>query len=405
MSKRICLITPGHLATDPRLVKEAVALSKSSYSVHIIFSQYMPYLIEEDFKILNNHNWTYDCINWSNNSISSKIHRFTSGLLQKLASKYSKFPSSSEFIVNRHFLWQLRKAINCKAEIYIAHNLGALPIACRAAKTNQKKVGFDAEDFHRNETTDDSTKKDYIIKAKIEDKYLPTVNYITAASPLIGEEYNRLYNIQVTTILNVFPKLVLRDGNFKNEVEKKLNLFWFSQTIGKNRGLEDIIAALNILNNPLIELHLLGNIDSEGLLYFKKLVTFNKNNIYFHKPVSPEKLFDLSSQYDIGLASEPGFCFNNKIALSNKIFTYLQAGNALIYSSTLAQEKLLKQYHEIGFMYTIGDIEMLSRIISYYFLNRVILKKHKENAFTLGQNEFNWEKEQVSFIEIINSII
>ena len=38
MNKRICLITPGHIASNPRLVKEARALQQSGMEVHIIFS-------------------------------------------------------------------------------------------------------------------------------------------------------------------------------------------------------------------------------------------------------------------------------------------------------------------------------------------------------------------------------
>ena len=103
MNKKICLITPGHIATDPRLVKEAIALSKNGYEVHIIFSQYMQYLLAEDFKILNNYPWTYDCINWSNQTLFSRVNKYISGIIQKIAIQFPKLYLSSELILNRLF--------------------------------------------------------------------------------------------------------------------------------------------------------------------------------------------------------------------------------------------------------------------------------------------------------------
>ena len=404
MSKKVCLITPGHIATDPRLVKEAIALSKNGYAVHIIFSQYMKYLLAEDFKILNHYPWTYDCINWSNQTLLTKANRFISGIIQKLAIRFPKLSLSSELILNRHFFWQLKKAIQCKADIYIAHNLGALPVACKAANKNKKSVGFDAEDFHRNETTDNIDSRDYKVKAKVEDRYLPTVNYITAASPLIALEYEKLYSIRATPILNVFPRVKIRE---EKEVDNSLNLFWFSQTIGKGRGLEMVIDSLGKVKDLDLKIHLLGEISEVDKLFFNQLFlenSFPTEKAFYYSSISSDEVIPFASKYDIGLATEIGTPFNRKICLTNKIFTYIQAGNAVVYSDTLAQKDLMNQYQDIGFMYINGNIDSLSNIISYYYYNREILNQHKKNAFQLGQNVLNWDKEQEGFIEIISKL-
>ena len=404
MNKKICLITPGHIATDPRLVKEAIALSKNGYEVHIIFSQYMQYLLAEDFKILNNYPWTYDCINWSNQTLFSRVNKYISGIIQKIAIQFPKLYLSSELILNRLFFWQLKKAIQCKADIYIAHNLGALPIAYKAAKKNKKSVGFDAEDFHRYETTDNKNSRDYLVKVLIEDKYLPTVYYITSASQLIALEYEKLYDKKVQPILNVFPKVEIHN---ENENNNSLHLFWFSQTIGKGRGLEMVIESLGMVSDLELKFHLLGEISVQDKDYFNNLFIksqFPIEKVCYHPTISADEVIQLASKFDIGLATEIGVPFNRNICLTNKIFTYIQAGNAVVYSNTLGQEKLMNQYKELGFMYINGDKDSLSNIISYYYYNREVLRQHKRNAYQLGQKELNWEKEQVKFIEFINTI-
>src|SRR5262249_14385196 len=40
MSGRICLITPGHLSMNPRLVKEADALTEAGYDVVVIAADF-----------------------------------------------------------------------------------------------------------------------------------------------------------------------------------------------------------------------------------------------------------------------------------------------------------------------------------------------------------------------------
>src|SRR5205823_4048733 len=43
--------------------------------------------------------------------------------------------------------------------------------------------------------------------------------------------------------------------------------------------------------------------------------------------------------YDVGLAVEPGFSVNNRLALSNKAFTYVLAGLAVILTDTPGQRE------------------------------------------------------------------
>jgi hypothetical protein len=393
--KTVCLITPGHIASNPRLVKEAVALSKAGYKVHIIFTQYVPYLIDHDRHILNqNHGWSYDTLNWTGYNLPSKISRLLSKLTHKLSNNIN-------IKINRNYLWQLKKAINHKTDLYIAHNLGALPIAIIAAKKNKVKCGFDAEDFHRNEVSDNAGDPDVILKTAIEEKYIPQLDYMTASSPQITEQYAALFNREITTVINAFPKTDAHE--IINNTHHPLQLFWFSQTIGPNRGLETIMEGINI-SNIESDVHLLGFSTDE---YKNQLVNLlkpsSKCTLHFHKPVYSEDLFNIAKQFDIGFGSETGFCLNNSIALSNKVLTYVQSGLAVIASNTTAQSAFINQYPQIGRIY--NNAEELADILLKYNNDRLMLYQTKQAAFKLGQTDLNWEKESAKFITCINNVI
>jgi glycosyltransferase involved in cell wall biosynthesis len=412
--KKVCLITPGHISSNPRLVKEATALVKANYAVHIVFTQYLPLLSKEDFDILNTcPSITFDVLDWVGNSIRSKFARLYSGVHQKahllLFKKTGQLKSLNK-IENRHFNWQLGSAITAKADLYIAHNLAALPVAVEAAKKNGAKCGFDAEDFHRQQSNDDTSASAYINAKLIEDSYFPQLNYFTAASPLINEAYAKLYpNMQGVTINNVFPKHNIQQAPFgAGEHNNTLKLFWFSQTIGKNRGIEQALQAIGYLKNKNVSITLLGLITADNQQYFTSVAAKNglsSNQLQFAGFKSPEQLFTFASGFDIGLALEVASPYNRNICLTNKLFTYLTCGLAIIASETLAQKQFIMAYPSAGKSFPINNSATLSKHIEYYLLNPDALVHTKKAALNIAINELNWETESTKFIKIVNELI
>lgn len=404
-TKKICLITPGHIASNPRLVKEAQTLAKNGFSVHIIFTQFVDYIIDFDDHILkNNPTWTYDLIYRNQKKLSIQLQNFIATITQKICLILLLPAKNSGFVlayaINRYFSWYYKKALVAKADLYIAHNLASLPVAVFAAKKMQVKCGFDAEDFHRNEVSDDISTTDVKIKAIVENKFIPKLDHFTVASPLIENAYRQLYQNNSTCVLNVFPRT-------KNKIEitskQVLKLVWFSQYIGLGRGLEQVFSALNAIAVPNLELHLIGFLSPEIKAFLQKNTISTK--IITHPPVHPAQLMQFISQFDIGLATEISFPFNRDICLSNKIFSYIQAGLAVIISDTQAQKQLFKSYPEIGKMYDKNSISDLTLVLKSFYADRELLLSCKKNNYALGQSQLNWETESVKFLKVVKETL
>ncbi|GGG97033.1 glycosyltransferase family protein [Pedobacter zeae] len=393
-SKTICLITPGHICSDPRIVKEAIAISDAGFHVHVIFTQYVAELIAFDQQILiENPKWTYNVLNWTGVSPISKAIKLFYGFKQKI----SRFLLPNRILsLNRNYSWQLKKAIAIKANLYIGHNIGALPVTVNAAKKNGVRCGFDAEDFHRNEITNDTYSPEVKLKCAIEDEFIPKLNYLSAASPLIAAQYQKLYSLSVTPILNVFPKI---DRKISFNQQAPLKLFWFSQTIGPGRGLENIFDALKLILFDF-EFHLVGKVSpiyKNDLL--QKAGLTQQNKVIFHGTVSIQTIFEIASRCDIGLASEIPYPLNRNICLTNKIFTYIQCGLLVLASDTRAQLLFMKDHAQVGKIYR--GVQDLSRLITYYHENRAELQTTKKASYELGQNSLNWEIESKKILTII----
>ncbi|SOD18616.1 glycosyltransferase family protein [Pedobacter xixiisoli] len=399
---RIVLATTGQPSTNPRLVKEANALVEAGYSVKVYYSYWADWAADTDRQLLETVKWEYELIGGApyTDQITFILNKITFKFYQKISKYFNLSLAKSR---NKTFDRLVKILKEEKANHYIAHNLGALVPIALAAKHNQSSFSFDAEDFHRGQYS--QTCRDQDIEIRLENEYLPKARFVTTASSLITKHYQDLYpNQKFTTINNVFSKKEFKNTTLANNTDP-LKLFWFSQTIGTNRGIEDVIEAIGLCSSNDIKLTLLGSISSENFSYFRKIVKeFGLQDHQFEiiSPVSPKEIFEIAKYHDIGLALEPAFNLNNDLALSNKIFTYLSVGLTVIASETQAQRLFFEENSDIGITYCIGDVISLSKIIQGFIDDKKLLKQYKRNAYTIAETRFNWELECKKFISLIN---
>ncbi|NII81327.1 MULTISPECIES: glycosyltransferase family 4 protein [unclassified Pedobacter] len=401
---KIVLLTSGQPTLNPRLVKEADALTSAGYDVTVIYQFWNEWASQYDKNLLARKKWKAIMVGGSPRK--NRLIFWQTRIIHKIFRTLNKYIATDlfpELSIGRCTYQLYKKALSVKADIYIAHNLPALPVAFRAAKKINAKCGFDAEDFHRFENSDDINHPMVKLNSLIEEKYMPLVNYITAASPLIKKAYQNIFNRQITTILNVMEN---NDETIKKtNHDRNLRLFWFSQTIGENRGLENVISAIN-QSVYKYELHLLGEISQNYRLELLNLIDeTNGSIIHFHNPIDQDEIISFASDFDIGLASEPGFSTNNNFALSNKIFTYIQAKLTVVASNTPAQSLFLNQNDKIGKIYDSNDLKSLVQILDFYQCNRGELDTSKIKLSELATEAFNWAIESKKFLSIINTVL
>jgi glycosyltransferase involved in cell wall biosynthesis len=302
-----------------------------------------------------------------------------------------------------------RAAKSIPANMYIAHDLGALPAAVSAAAKHKAFVGFDAEDFYSGmcplRTLPSVTEQ---VTEYVERHYLPRCDYMTAASSAIAEAYAIKYAMpKPVTVLNVFP-LSQRPPAFRPaKASDPLTLYGFSQTIGANRGLEDVLQAMSALRGYRIELHLRGLWQRgyrEQLLRFAALLGLKAEQITVHSPAPPDDMTRLASGFEIGLALEPGRDTNNRIAVSNKLFTYLLAGNAVIATATRGQRPIIEAIGGAGFCYEPGDVETLAHRLHRWCVDRTSLEAARQHAWDWGSKRYNWDVEKENFLHALESV-
>ena len=399
---KIVLVTTGQPSINPRIVKEADALSCAGYDVTMLYCHWITWADESDKAIIENAKWKVILVGGSPTKQRTKFY------YTKLRFKICRFLNKRnirKFLVAekaqaRCYTELLKVASSIKADIFIGHNLGALPVVVNAAAAQKVKCGFDFEDYHRGEVKQ-MPAQDTKRVINLEKKYIPRCQYLSFASPLIMQRVLQnfpAYGGKTNVIYNCFPLIEPALQNLP--ADNKLKLFWFSQTVGADRGLITALLALKLLNNPSIELTLIGNASAEIQRDFRAILEGSKVVLNFKGVVTPADIDVYAAKSDIGLALETGFSENNNIALSNKIFTYLSAGNAIIFSNTTAQGQFCKD-HSAGLIYKTGDAEELANCIRHYQKeNNLTLQKNHNRM--LAETTFNWQAESQKLLPLLN---
>jgi glycosyltransferase involved in cell wall biosynthesis len=408
--RRICLITPGHLATNPRIVKEADALSEAGFDVTVITGDYLDWGRKADKEFVGRP-WRIDRkvafgpLAPKGIYVVQTVGRRFARILAKLGLRLPAVIESAQHSISRDLI-RVAKAVS--ADLYIAHYVAALPAAARAAASYGTKFAFDAEDFHLGDFPDNA-KFDFerMLVRTIEQRYLRGCAYLTAASPGIAEAYSSAYGLTMpTVVLNVFPKSQApKMATPAGTAVPGPSLYWFSQTIGPDRGLETAVEALSLsLARP--HLYIRGHLAQAFSVELKRLASnFGvTEQVHFLDLAPPSEMARLASAYDMGFVSETGSTRNRKIALTNKLFSFLLAGVPVAASAIPAHREFFDGNDPI-FLYEPTDAKGLAMTIDQQLLDRPRLKNMRQVAWQLGQDRYNWDREKYNLLAIVGTTL
>jgi glycosyltransferase involved in cell wall biosynthesis len=303
-----------------------------------------------------------------------------------------------------------RLAAQEKSDIYIGHYPGGLAACAFAASSWGTKFGYDIEDLHAEEggTDRQSLRRKERVRL-IESRYLAHCAHISCVSDFIAEEITRRYGVKMPVVLyNCFPWKDREriDGKIKDRKGPGLSLYWFSQVIGEDRGIQDAIKALGLLKGGA-QLHLRGYLreDTRRNLTSLARACQAQEHLYFHSAVAPDELISRTVEHDVGLDLSVPVNLNRILTLSNKLFFYLLAGLATGTTELDGTKQVASVIQKTGFTYTPGDYKTLAGHLEKFILEPKFLQECKKNSLQAAKERWNWEIESKKLIENINRVL
>jgi len=388
-------------------MKEADALHEAGYKVMVVAGQNFPPVDALDEAVIARARW--QCIRvptdkgpaiawrqlfaralgllWSD--------RPCAGLNEALL---AVFPAVPELV---------RAAVATGAEFFHAHAVPGLAAAALAAQKTGRRYGFDAEDFHEQETTEvERSPRARSIVRQIMVAYLPGASLRTAASPLIATAFKERYGCSMTTILNSFESVsdsARKRSNQAFSKEHPAKLYWFSQTIGPGRGLEQIVDTLGVVKTP-VRLQLRGFAAER---YREELTARAKNAnvaLDFLTPADPDDMVKLAAEADVGLSLEQRVPGNRNLCLTNKVFVYIAAGIPQLLSRTAAQEVLAGEIGAAGLLVDLENASAAAQKLDSLLSNPEQMRSARAGTAS-AQERFGWPVERAILVEAFHRAV
>lgn len=394
MRGAVCIVSPGNLASNPRVLKEADALHEAGYAVTAVVCDYTEALRPFDDEIAARVPWKV--VRVARPAGERQVGQAARSLARVAMGLGLHAPVALAASAYGGPVSALRAAASeVPADLYIAHYVAGLSAAAGAARRRGAMLGFDAEDYHAGEGTPFHMSMVRIIEGAL----LPQCRHVTAAAPLIGKAYAAQCRVDPTTVLNVFPLAMAPARPRTASATERLAAYWFSQTVGLDRGLQPFIQAM-ARTRAHVTLDIRGG-DRWG--HGRQLVELARglgigDRVSLLPMAPPDEMVTLAAAYDIGLSLETDVSENRRLCLTNKVFTYLLAGVPVLMSDTPAQRALAPELGAAVRLVSLADPAAMATTLDDLAGSSSARAEAQASAWRLGRERYNWDIEKAALL-------
>ncbi len=389
MSKRLLILIGGHLSLGPRPQKEAAAAVKAGFEVFVRGNWWNAQLAEEDLAIAHSLGVNFEpMVDFRKSSFSTRATKIKHRLENKLASCFGRVSANSFGLGGPQMI---SEAIHLDPDLVMVHSEAGL-WAGRQLMDAGYQVGVDFEDWFSHDLPE-AARKSWRIGAlrTLEAHFIDHASPKFATTECMAEALQTLGSnaCAPVAIPNAFPWARRPNAVTRARNSEKVRFYWFSQTIGPHRGLDDLAAALDGVHGAW-ELHLLGNLRGYKSWFDE---TFDKfgDRVAIHPPVSNVDLPTRTAEFDVGLALEIPYCLNKELTASNKIFEYLRCGLPVIATNTRGQTEVLSRCSDAGWLVPSNRVSDLRTTIQRIVTSPEILADAQIAALNAAEHVWAWE--------------
>jgi len=403
----IVILTGNHLCHNPRVLKEAATLAQTGFNVEVLGAWIDPVLKARDLELLTRAPFRFTpVLDLVQSNPSAKLQK----LVFRLRNKAGQLAYRLCGVSNR---WQFGYAVSAlgwvarrrKADLFIAHSEAGLLVA-RDLLDSGRRVSVDMEDWFSEDLLPEARKNRPVqLLRHFEQKLLRQGAYATCPSRAMSEALAREYGCPPPMVIyNAFQWSDREsfDGLLKDRRDRQFpSIHWYSQTLGPGRGLEDLLAALPLVQHEA-EIHLRGNpvAGFDGWLAHRVPEGW-RGRIFVHGLVSNEELLSRIAEHDIGFAGEMKYSRSRDLTITNKILHYLLAGLAVIASDTAGQQEVAEQVPDAVLLYPSGNASTLAARLNELLGSPERLTSSKAAALRAAEQIFCWERQERVLLESI----
>lgn len=397
----IVLLTGNSLCHNPRAFKAATALGQAGYDVQVLGAWLEPELKARDQKLIEGTPFrfvpVFDGTRSGASAAAAKIFRRARSKAAGVLHARTGRESAHQLGLGVPTMIAHAQAI--EAELFIAHSEPALAVAS-AVLRHGRRVGVDMEDWFSEDLLPQARRtRPLRLLRSLERELLRRGAYASCPSRAMSEALAAAYGGKAPAVIyNAFPlaERVVIDGLRKDRRDGSIaSIFWYSQTIGPGRGLEDLLGALPLLPERDVEIHLRGRYTVETEHWLRSQLPERwQQRVFFHPLVSNDELLSRIAEHDVGFAGEMRFSRSRDLTVTNKILHYLLGGLAVVASDTVGQREVAAQAADAISLYESDNPRSLAHALASLLDSPERLRRAKAAASDAAERTFCWDKQE-----------
>lgn len=389
---RITVVTGGHLSTCPRMVKAADAFHAAGHTVRVISTVSTAWATDGDAAYASRP-WTWQPIDYRRGTAGRRW--VTTGVRSQVAMTVARrLGARTPAAVAKRALGRahdelVAAILSQPADLVYGGTRGAIAAVVDAAAVAGVPCGVDFEDFHCAEDAagGDGTVRNHL-SAVVMRCAVSNAAFVTAGSAAIADACAQRFGGAPIAINNVFalpppPSFERRAG--------PLRLYWFSQTTGPGRGLEEVIDAAGRAGIECA-LHLRGMVSDTyaATLRARAARVAPRLELTTCAPGPPETMVESCRGFDAGISAEQRQIPNRRLSLPNKALTYPLAGLALVLTATEGHHPLAMDLDGAAVSYVPGDLDGLAAGLSRWS-SPPALRESRQAAWEAARRRWHWD--------------
>ncbi|GAA4854124.1 glycosyltransferase [Luteimonas vadosa] len=377
----------GHLASSPRVQKQARALREAGARVLVRGNWLDPRLAQEDLSLARELDIDFAAVTDlrpGRRDLGDRLrHRLAHEGFKRIGLFSSRIlgPGAPE-------LW--RYAAGQPSDLVTVHSEPGLWVAKRLLGAG-KRIVVDFEDwFSEDQLPSDRSpavrgrlrQLEMLLLHRAHGCLAPTEAMASALAESAGTDR------RPTVVRNCFPAAPVEDRP-SSRVPGPVSFYWFSQTIGPGRGLEVLASALPQLRGEW-NLYLRGAMRGYGSWFDTVFGGATRSRVHVLPPVPNDALLAANRQHAVGLALEAPYCRNKELTASNKIHEYMRAGAAVIATRTAGQVEVMAASPGAGLLVEPGDATGLAAAMQALIDSPEKLAACRQSALTASREVWDW---------------
>lgn len=295
-----------------------------------------------------------------------------------------------------------------KFDVFLSNDLDTLLPNFLVSKLRNKALVYDTHEYFTGVPELLHRPKIKRIWKNIEDYIFPKLTHIYTVNDSISNLYKKEYAVNIQVIRNL-PLVVEHSkteiptpylAKYEQLKNCKTQIILYQGAVNKDRGLEEMIAAMAYISDAIFVVIGSGDIENELLIQVEKQKLSNKvlflGQIPFHILPAFTKLATM------GISLEKDTNINYKYASPNKVVDYIHA-EIPVFASQLIEIELIINKYQIGkCVKTHEPIEIAK------FVNEILKDKNQleiwKNNCQKAKLELNWNTEKEKLLQIFSNL-